>query len=214
VNTGDRGRRDRAPGRRNHAAASARAWLSLVALVAAVGSVTTWASERTRIADPPSLVPDFALTDQDGRPFSSADLVGQVALVFFGFTHCTGVCPATLQVLRQATRQLEAGGADPRVVMISVDGERDTPAAMKAFLEPFGSAFIGLTGKSSEVSPVAKGFQAVFFKGMPRPAGGYDVEHTSQVYLIDAHGRLRATFYGAGSEEIASATLSMMQESP
>ena len=97
-------------------------------------------------------------------------------------------------------------------MLISVDGERDTPAAMKAFLEPFGPAFTGLTGSPAEVRRIAKGYKAVFFKGMPRPAGGYDVEHTSQVYLVDRQGRLRARFQGAGSEEIASLARTVMQE--
>jgi protein SCO1/2 len=116
-------------------------------------------------------------------------------------------------VLRQATREAGADAtAQLRVVFISVDGERDTPAALKAYLEPFGPAFMGLTGAPSEVSRVAKDYKAVFFKGMPRPAGGYDVEHTSLVYLVDRQGRLRATFQGAGSEEIASLTRAVMQE--
>jgi len=64
----------------------------------------------------------------------------------------------------------------------------------------------------AEVSRVARDYKAVFFKGMPRPAGGYDVEHTSLVYLVDRQGRFRATFQGAGSEEIASLTRAVMQE--
>ena len=170
-------------------------------------------SERTQLVEPPALIPDFSLTDQDGRQFASRDLHGQTALLFFGFSNCQGVCPATLQVLRQATREASNDAtAQLRVVFISVDGERDTPAALKAYLEPFGPAFMGLTGAPAEVSRIAKDYKAVFFKGMPRPAGGYDVEHTSLVYLVDRQGRLRATFQGAGSEEIASLTRAVMQE--
>jgi protein SCO1/2 len=168
---------------------------------------------RTQLVEPPALTPDFSLNDQDGRQFASRDLHGQTALLFFGFSNCQGVCPATLQVLRQVTREAGADAtAQLRVVFISVDGERDTPAALKAYLEPFGPAFMGLTGAPAEVSRVAKDYKAVFFKGMPRPAGGYDVEHTSLVYLVDRQGRLRATFQGAGSEEIASLTRAVMQE--
>lgn len=169
-------------------------------------------TERTQLANPAAATPDFSLTDQEGRRFVAGDLRGQTALLFFGFTNCQGVCPATLQVLRQATHAAGTDTANLRVVLISVDGERDTPAAMKAYLEPFGPAFMGLTGTPADVSRIAKGYRAVFFKGMPRPAGGYDVEHTSQVYLVDRQGRLRATFQGAGSEEIASVTRAVMQE--
>jgi protein SCO1 len=170
-------------------------------------------SERTQLVEPPAVLPDFSLTDQDGREFAAHDLRSQTALLFFGFSNCQGVCPATLQVLRQATREAGADAtAQLRVVFISVDGERDTPAALKAYLEPFGPAFMGLTGAPAEVGRVARDYKAVFFKGMPRPAGGYDVEHTSLVYLVDRQGRLRATFQGAGSEEIASLTRAVMQE--
>ena len=179
-------------------------------LLAAGGTVI--AAGDTTIADPPAPTPDFALTDHQGRPFAASDLRGHTSLVFFGFTNCMGVCPATMQLLRQATRSLGSDAAGLRNVMISVDGERDTPAAMKAFLEPFGPQFVGLTGAPADVRKVADGYRAVFFKGMPRPAGGYDVEHTSQVYLVDRTGRLRATFQGAGSEEIASVTRPVLQE--
>ncbi len=193
--------------------ASAGVRASFLALVCAGGLACADASERTRIADPPVSTPQFSLTDHDGQPFAAADLRGQVALVFFGFTHCEGVCPATLQVLRQVERALAHEGDGLRTLLISVDGERDTPAVMKAYLEPFGPGFIGITGAPAEVTQIAKGFQAVFFKGMPRPAGGYDVEHTSQVYLLDREGRLRATFFGAGSEEIAAVTRTVIEES-
>jgi protein SCO1/2 len=170
------------------------------------------ATGRTQLADPPAATPDFTLSNQQGEPFSASDLRGHVALVFFGFTNCMGVCPATMQVLRQATRDLGADAAMLRNVLISVDAERDTAAAMKAFLEPFGPGFVGLTGEPTALRKLADGFKAVYFKGMPRPAGGYDVEHTSQVYLVDRAGRLRATFQGAGSEEIASVTRQVLQE--
>jgi protein SCO1/2 len=117
-------------------------------------------------------------------------------------------------VLSQALRHLGVPPSDLRVVLMSVDGERDTPAAMKTFLEPFGPGFIGLTGAPRDVRRVADGYQAVFFKGMPRPAGGYDVEHTSQVYLIDRQGQLRAAFQGAGSDEIALGVRTVIQETP
>lgn len=191
-----------------------RGLLAFLTLVWVAGLPNANASDRTRLAEPPIPIPEFSLIDQDGRAFTAVDLRGRVALVFFGFTHCENVCPATLQVLRQAERALTPPGSSLRTLLISVDGERDTPAVMKAYLEPYGPGFIGLTGTPSEVGELARGFQAVFFKGMPRPAGGYDVEHTSQVYLVDREGHLRATFFGAGSEEIAAATRVVLQESP
>jgi protein SCO1/2 len=160
--------------------------------------------ERTMLAQPPKPVADFELVDQNGKAFRFRQLRGQPALVFFGFTNCATVCPATLQVLRQVHREL--GGIAPKVVLISVDGERDTPEAMNRYLTPFGKDFIGLTGAPAAVRDIAAGFSAVFFKGAPSDrSGNYQVEHTSQVYLVDATGTLVATFYGASADEISAA---------
>jgi protein SCO1/2 len=88
--------------------------------------------------------------------------------------------------------------------MISVDGERDAPAAMKAYLDALSADFIGLTGEPRTVRQIAEGFSAVFFKGLPAgQSGHYVVDHTSQVYLADAEGRLRATFFDASVEQMA-----------
>jgi len=185
---------------------------ALVAMLLVASVPATHASDRTRFVDPPAPMPEFTLVDQQGRPFTAGDLRGRVGLVFFGFTNCMGICPATLQVLRQATRELGPDASDLRVVLVSVDPARDTPAAMQAFLEPFGPGFVGLTGGPADLRKVADGFGAVYFNGMPRPAGGYDVEHTSQVYLVDRDGRLRAIFQGAGSAEIATVARPVLQE--
>ena len=155
---------------------------------------------------------DFALLDQDGKPFKFSDLHGRTVLVFFGFTNCPNVCPPTLQQLRQIQRQLQQE-APLTTVFVSVDGERDTPAVMQKYLEPFMPGFVGLTGDPRAVRDIAAQFRAVFFKGMPTDSvGGYNVEHTSQVYLVDKAGRLRATFYNAPSDDIIATTRRVMQE--
>ncbi|MGH8203992.1 MAG: SCO family protein, partial [Steroidobacteraceae bacterium] len=73
------------------------------------------------------------------------------------------------------------------------------------YLEPISPAFIGLTGDPRDVRRIAKGFSAVFFKGLPGDASGsYQVEHTSQVYFLDSANRLRATFFEASVDEMAA----------
>ena len=84
---------------------------------------------------------------------------------------------------------------------------------MQKYLEPFMPGFIGLTGDPRAVRDIAAQFRAVFFKGMPTDSvGGYNVEHTSQIYLVDKAGRLRATFYNAPSDDIIATTRRVMQE--
>jgi len=158
------------------------------------------------VADP-AVLEDFLLTDQEGRPFHFSDLRGHGALVFFGFTHCPGICPTTMFKLRELVqRQEQHHGVVPEVVMISVDGDRDSPAALKSYLVPLSPAFIGLTGNPRDVRGIARNFSAVFFKGLPGDdTGNYQVEHTSQVYLVDENGRLRATFFDASVDDMALA---------
>ena len=169
--------------------------------------------QRVQFANPAIPIGNFELTDQDGRKFALSDLSGQTALLFFGFTHCQSVCPPTMQKLRQVYRSLAEDGGRLACVLVSVDGERDSPAVLKEYLEPFLPGFIGLTADPKQVSAIAAGFSAVFFKGRQTDLeGGYEVEHTSQVYLIDAAGRLRATFYNAQAGDMVEVTRSVLNE--
>jgi protein SCO1/2 len=174
----------------------------------ACGAAIANADETIRIATTPLEIEDFTLTDQEGQAFHFNSLRGRTALVFFGFTHCPSICPAAMFKLKLLSDSLrEGGGPLPAVVMISVDGDRDTPAVMKAYLEPLSDRFIGLTGDPKAVRKIAAGFSAVFFKGLPADnSGNYLVEHTSQIYLIDDQGRLHATFLEASVEAMAEVT--------
>lgn len=168
--------------------------------------------DRTQVANPPVPLQDFELTNQDARPFRLGDLKSPAALVFFGFTNCPNVCPPTMQKLRQVQRSLQEQELAVDCLFVSVDGERDTPPVLRQYLAPFGPAFIGLTGEPTVVSKIATEFSAVFFKGMPTDAaGGYNVEHTSQVYLVDRKGRLRATFYNAPAGDMVAVTRDLIR---
>jgi protein SCO1/2 len=181
------------------------------ASAAAPAAVGLEQPDRTQVASPPVSVEDFELTNQDARPFRLGDLKSPATLVFFGFTHCPNVCPPTLQKLRQVQRSLEEQKLAIECLFVSVDGERDTPPVLKEFLAPFGAAFVGVTGDPAVVREIATAFSAVFFKGMPTPEGGYNVEHTSQVYLVDNKGRLRATFYNAPAADMVAVTRDLIR---
>jgi protein SCO1 len=136
-------------------------------------------------------VPEFALVDQSGKPFSAEDLRGRPSLVFFGFTHCPHVCPTTLAKLAQVRR--DAGVRDLRVIMVSVDPERDTPAALAAYLGNFDPEFIGLTGERSTIEALAKSL-GVAAARTDLPGDTYTVDHTSAVFLMDSRARLVGVF--------------------
>lgn len=196
-------------------------WALLAVAVPGIGAVAqstqelgaSVADERVQYAAIPKRISDFTLTDHAAKPFTSRDLLGRTSLVFFGFTNCQSVCPPTMTRLRQVARALAGESAPFANVLVSVDAERDTPAAMARFLEPFMPGFVGLTGDAAVVRGLAGDFSAVFFKGMPTDTkGGYNVEHTPQVYLVDREGRLRATFYNASVEAMVDAARRVMRD--
>jgi protein SCO1/2 len=134
----------------------------------------------------------FTLTDADGQSFASSRLTGKPAAIFFGFTHCPDVCPTTLARLTKLRRQLGKGDEALSVVFITVDPERDTPAELKTYASMFDSPVISLTGSVADIERVKKVY-GVFSQKAPQPGGGYSVDHTATVFLMDRDGHFSAT---------------------
>ncbi|HEX5163352.1 MAG TPA: SCO family protein [Steroidobacteraceae bacterium] len=168
------------------------------------------ALERVMVIEPRA-VGDLAMKDQDGKPRRLADLAGAPALVFFGFTHCPDVCPTTLQKLAMIKSAKAKEMAGVRVVLVSVDGERDTPEVLDKFLERFDKDFVGLTAPSADVRELALKFSAPFFKDPPK-TGGYSIQHSSRVYALDKQGRLRAELYDAPADATAALARALLAE--
>ncbi|MBN8280107.1 MAG: SCO family protein [Gammaproteobacteria bacterium] len=164
-------------------------------------------------ANPPRAIADFTLTDQAGKAFRFGQLRGKPVLVFFGFTHCPSACPSALAKLKAVAGSGEPGLGDLRIVMISTDGDRDTPAVMKKYLAAISPDFIGLTGPPRAVTAVANQFAAVFFRmGAADATGNYLVQHSDAIYLLDRAGRLRATFQDAPVATLARVTGGVARE--
>lgn len=152
---------------------------------------------RKQEIDPPKDLPDFTLTDQEGQPASLSDFRGQPLLMFFGFTHCPDICPATLAEFRIIKRELGDLGDDVTFMLISVDGSRDTPESLKAYVEQFDPEFVGLTGDETRVREIGLDYFLYFNRVGTQEsssAAGYQVDHTSYSYLIDAEGKLRTIY--------------------
>jgi protein SCO1 len=139
----------------------------------------------------PKELPDFRLTDISGAPFTLADLAGEPSLVYFGFTRCPDVCPATLLKLAQIVRV--AGIRGLRVVFISVDPQRDTPPVLALYVHAFDPSFQGLTGDPQAIARVAREF-AVAINRVELPGGDYTMDHTAAVFLLDARAHEVAIF--------------------
>ena len=146
--------------------------------------------------DTPRDVGDFSLTDHRGLSFTRDDLTDRWTLIFFGFTHCPDICPTTIAELAQLKSQLaDTESSDARVVMVSVDPARDTPDRLAQYVPYFHPDFIGVTGEFADILSVAQRLNAPFRK-VSEPDGGYQMEHSANVMLMnprgDYHGFFRA----------------------
>ena len=147
----------------------------------------------------------FTLVDSAGKPFTQDDLKGRWNIVFFGFTFCPDVCPTTLDTLGRTLDLLGPDRDKVRIVFISVDPERDTPAKMAAYLEnpAFPRGVVGLTGSPEQVAGAAKAYKVYYEKQGEGDA--YLINHSSISYLMDPSGRFaRVLPYGMSPEDLAA----------
>ncbi|WP_407672003.1 SCO family protein [Paraburkholderia acidisoli] len=135
---------------------------------------------------------DFALTADNGQPATGASFRGKTALVYFGYTHCPDVCPETMARLMSVLAKLGPDAQDVRILFISVDPARDTPAALHAYVGAFDAQHArGLTGSDAQVEALAKRYRVAYQMEQRDPNGDYEVTHSSAVYVFDAEGRAR-----------------------
>jgi protein SCO1 len=144
----------------------------------------------TALPVPGPLTP-FALVDTQGKPVSPEQLRGHPTLVFFGFTYCPDVCPTTLALLASVQKELDL----PRlkVALITVDPERDTPEQLGKYISSFGGEFIGLTGTPPEIVKAQRSF-GVAASRVELAGGGYTMDHSATVFLLDSQARKVAVF--------------------
>jgi len=156
------------------------------------------------IIDPPKAMPNFTLSSVNG-PVSLNAFHGKVVVLFFGFTHCRDICPATLAKLNEALTRLGDQAQKVQVVFVSVDYKRDTPETVGAFATKFSPDFIGLTGSQPEIDTVTKDYGIYYQLGQADANGDYEVEHTSLIMALDQGGQLVMTWSADQQpDEIAS----------
>jgi protein SCO1/2 len=136
----------------------------------------------------------FALTDQDGKPFSSDALTGKYRIVYFGYTFCPDACPTDMAVLGKAMRILDqkdaAKSAKIQPLFITIDPARDRPPQLKQFVAAFYPRLIGLTGSEAQIAAVAKEY-AISYRKQPAADGasGYLMDHPRIAILFDPQGK-------------------------
>lgn len=134
----------------------------------------------------------FKLTTPDGGTVTEKVLQGHPTLVFFGYTHCPDVCPATLAEISSLFKAL--GPDEPvRALFVTVDPERDTPVVLKDYLTSFDPRITALTGTPEAIKAIGREYK-VYAKAVPDKDGTYTMDHTAITYLMDKDGRFVGAF--------------------
>ena len=180
-----------------------RKTMAAVAVTAALAFGAAQARDAAPGADAPPLPfgklfgGPFELVDHNGVARTDRDYLGRHLLIYFGYTYCPDICPASLQEMAAALEQLgdRAEGVVP--VFVTVDPKRDTPDVLKAYVMQFGDRFVGLGGSEQQIRKVAKSFRLHRLKVVPEWASGpedYLVDHSSLTFLIGPDGMVLTLF--------------------
>lgn len=157
-----------------------------------------------RVPEPPPVLlqlPEFALTDQDGRPFTQADLHGKVWVAGFIFTTCPSTCPKISRAMLELQQRYARNGVDVELVSFTVDPENDTSEVLRRYADNLGADLTHwrfVTGPQAAVEAlITGGFKTAIERRPPKHGGPvtmYDIAHSEQLVLIDGDGGVRG-FY-------------------
>jgi protein SCO1/2 len=145
------------------------------------------------------IVPPLALSMTDvttGKPVTAADFRGHVTLLYFGYTNCPDVCPATLYNVDKILRRLGPDGTAIKFLFVSVDPDRDSPGALAQYAALFGPHIEGLRGTPDQLFSLARRYRVVFSVTKPSGTAPYEVTHSAAIYVFNAAGQ--AQFLIAG----------------
>ena len=146
------------------------------------------------VVDPPQEAPVVRILDADGTMFDlDKERGSRAVLLYFGYTHCPDVCPATLADWARVKKALGGGAEGVRFVFVSVDPDRDTPQLARAYARQFDTAFIGLAPTAAQVDSLKAswGFAVMKDSTPEMKKGEYGVTHPAGSFMIDRAGRIR-----------------------
>ena len=141
------------------------------------------------------------LVNPDGSPFDLADYAGSPTLIFFGYTHCPDVCPATIGEIFGVFEAVP----ETQAVFVSVDPERDTPEFLARWTEYMPDNFNAVTGSPGAIRRAADNFGVRYARVETTSTAGYTMSHTADQFLIDARGQLVLSYpFGTPAADIAA----------
>ena len=180
--------------------------LSVVAVIAGLAAGFYFFRPHTfhgTVIQSPEPSYDFTLTGANGD-VSLSDFRGKLVLVYFGYTFCPDICPATLANVGQALNQIGGKADEVQLIMVSLDPERDTPEKLAEYVGHFHPSFIGITGTHEEIDTVASLYGIFYQVNKGSDATKYLIDHTATLLVIDREGYLKLVFpFGVTSQEIA-----------
>ncbi len=148
----------------------------------------------------------FTLTDTHGATVTDATFRGRWMLVYFGYTYCPDVCPTELQTIAGALDKLGPLASRVTPLFITVDPERDTPAAMADYVKLFDDRIVGLTGTPEQIAAVARAYRVYYAKATSKDSTTYLMDHSSFMYLMGPDGTFHALYQpGMKPQDLADA---------
>jgi protein SCO1/2 len=130
---------------------------------------------------------DFHLTRaSDGTAVTGQDYQGKVVALYFGYTNCPDVCPATLANLADMIGRVK--NPDVLVLFVSVDPARDTAERLRKYAAAFSPQIEGLRGSDNQLASLARTYRVAYSVD---PAPPYTVMHSNAVFFFDRTGKAR-----------------------
>jgi protein SCO1 len=159
----------------------------VAAIAVSAGATAMWMglSLRAQVQSSTKIGGPFTLVDETGAQVTETALKGRPTVMYFGYTFCPEVCPTTLTELAQWIRMLGPDADKLNYVFVTVDPERDTPKVMHDYVSAFDPRIRGFTGTPDQIAKVAREYR-VYYKRIPTSDGGYAIDHTAGLYLMDS----------------------------
>jgi protein SCO1 len=156
----------------------------------------------------------FALTAVDGSAITEQAYRGKWLVIYFGYTLCPDVCPATLMEIAGAIDTLGPQAGAVQALFITIDPKRDTPAVLSEYVKSFDPRLVALTGTPAQIVSAAKSFHAVYER-QDADDGNYSYDHSAFIYVLDPDGKFaKAATSEGGSEQIAATLSALMKAKP
>lgn len=162
-----------------------------------------------QVANPPIKTQDFAAPSNHEGIARFSDLDGTWRVIFFGYMRCPDFCPLTLIDYIGVKALLGPAASDVRFVFITVDGVRDTPSALRSYLDNFDPDFVGFSADDETLKRIQPDYGFYYARRMAGDSQAvYTIDHSTRSYLVDRNGILRASFaYDTSPQAIADALL-------